>query len=64
VPTNQFPTVINETRKVIEHERITESKERGGGGGEGKDKVFFYLYDSLITFDKHLNHTRVAQSQQ
>jgi len=33
VPTGQWPTVVNETRKVTENEGITESKEQGEGGG-------------------------------
>jgi hypothetical protein len=28
VPNNQWQTVVSETRKVMEHEQITESKEQ------------------------------------
>jgi hypothetical protein len=49
VPTNQWPNVISETRKVTEHERITESKEQGGR----KKMKFFLIWCDLPVFSMH-----------
>jgi hypothetical protein len=58
VPTNWWPAVVSEIRKVTQCEIITESKEQKT---TKYPKFFFVIWcDSLIIFDKHLNHTIIS----
>jgi len=50
VPTNQWPNVVSETRKVTEHERITEIKEQGGR----KKMKFFFNWCDLPVFSMYI----------
>jgi len=65
VPTNQWPTVVGWNKKsdgTWKNNWKQRTRGEGGRGGRGKTKVFFFslVWYSLITFDKHLNHTIIS----